>query len=122
MASKLRQLEPSEVLELEPGTRERLQAAAAAMRVASMEEPLKGGDGDTSTLAELLSADEPDPLEAAGAELELERLRALLPADLELLETVVSLGYRAAAVQRGEPISRLKANAERARQRLRMVA
>ena len=74
------------MLELEPGTRERLQAAAAAMRVASIEAPLKGGDGDSSTLAELLSADEPDPLEAAGAELEVERLRALMPDDVATLE------------------------------------
>ena len=122
VASKLRQLAPGEVLELEPGVRERLQAAAAAVRVASMEAPLKGGDGDTSTLAELLSADAADPLEAAGAELEVERLRALLPDDVATLEALLLVGTNGLAAQRGVTRERARQAAQRARARLQLVA
>jgi hypothetical protein len=40
----------------------------------------------------------------------------------ELADGVVSLGLKGAALHRGEPIARVKANAEPARLRLRMVA
>jgi hypothetical protein len=52
----------------------------------------------------------------------LQRRLVLLPEDLALVETVQSLGLKGAADHRGEPIARVKASAERARLRLRMVA
>lgn len=113
--SKLRQLEPGELQAQEPG-------AAAAVRVASLSAPLKGGDGDTSTLAELLSADEPDPLEAAGAELEVERLRALLPDEVATLEALLLVGTAGVAAQRGVSRERVRQAAQRARARLQLVA
>lgn len=112
--SKLRQLEPGELQAQEPG--------AAAVRVASLSAPLKGGDGDTSTLAELLSADEPDPLEAAGAELEVERLRALLPDEVATLEALLLVGTAGVAAQRGVSRERVRQAAQRARARLQLVA
>ena len=51
-----------------------------------------------------------------------DRLRALLPEDLALVEAVQSLGYKGAAAQRGEQLGRVKIAAERARERLRMMA
>ncbi len=121
-ACKLRQLEPGELQTLEPMTRERLLAAAAAQRVASLTAPIKGGDGDTSTLAELLATDAPDPLEAAAAELEVARLRALLPDDVATLEGLLLLGSAALAEQRGMSRERVRQAAQRARARLQLVA
>ncbi|MFM8675188.1 MAG: hypothetical protein ACKOCA_09265 [Vulcanococcus sp.] len=69
-----------------------------------------------------VAVDALDPLEAIDAEVQVARLRARLMEDLELVETVQSLGYRAAAAHRGEPIAQLKLAAERARDRLRIVA
>ncbi|MFM8968496.1 MAG: hypothetical protein ACKOGI_11270 [Vulcanococcus sp.] len=69
-----------------------------------------------------VAVDALDPLEAIDAEVQVSRLRALLPEDLELVEAVVNLGLKGAAHHRGEPIARVKASAERARARLRMVA
>ena len=77
LCAKLRQLELGELLELKPSERERLQAAASVRVVSSMDAPIKGGDGNSSTLAELLAADALDPLEATAVELEVTRLRAL---------------------------------------------
>ena len=78
-------------------------------------------DGET-TLGELVAADEVDPLLQLDAELRVERLRALLPEDLELVETMLKHGSRGTALKRGEPVAKVKVIAARARQRLRMAA
>jgi RNA polymerase primary sigma factor len=122
VAARLRQLTPSELQALQPGERDRLEAAAAVRIVASMEAPIKGGDSNTSTLAELVAADAPDPLEAADAELEVERLRSLLPDDVATLEGVLLVGTAGLAAQRGITRERVRQAALAARVRLQLVA
>lgn len=98
--SKLRQLTPADLQALPAAQRERLQAAIAARRISRLNGPALG-EGDSCVLGDLVACDAPDP-------------RAQLPEDLELLETVQSLGYRGTAAHRGESIARLKVAAERA--------
>jgi RNA polymerase sigma factor (sigma-70 family) len=122
VAARLRQLTPGELQTLPPGERERLEAAAAVRIVASMEAPIKGGDADSATLTELVAADAPDPLEAAGAELEVERLRALLPDDVATMEGLLQVGTAGLAAQRGISRERARQAALAARVRLQLVA
>lgn len=98
--SKLQQLTPADLQTLPAPQRERLQAAITAQPISCLDGPALG-EGDSCVLGDLVACDAPDP-------------RAQLPEDLELLETVQSLGYRGTAAHRGEPIARLKVAAERA--------
>jgi hypothetical protein len=69
-----------------------------------------------------VAADATDPLEAAGAELEVERLRALLPDDVATMEGLLQVGTAGLAAQRGISRERARQSALAARVRLQLVA
>jgi RNA polymerase sigma factor (sigma-70 family) len=121
MPEQLAKLTTSEIKAMPSAQRGRYQAALMAQRICRLDAPMLSSDGET-TLGELVAADEVDPLLQLDAELRVERLRALLPEDLELVETMLKHGSRGTALKRGEPVAKVKVIAARARQRLRMAA
>ena len=107
---------------IDPSKRERVLAALRVRSMAALDAPLQCNDGEGTALGDVVAAPAEDPLEQLDAEVRLERLRSRAPEALELMEELGAHGYKATAARRGVSVNRVKAAAERARCRLRIVA
>lgn len=119
---QLAKLGPAELQALPKAQRERMVAAIESQRMSRLDGPVISGEGEGTTLGEMVASPADDPLEALDWAMELERLRDWAPEEVALLELVAVQGHKGAAQVRGETLGRVKIAAERARQRLRMAA